>query len=74
MAIAAATIYDVVFVALLAFVDGYAKMIRAAVDDSIDDLSMFTGHGITEPLDILSSMGLEDFFNRCHGHLLSSAR
>jgi hypothetical protein len=74
MAVAAASIYHVPFATLVALIDTGAVMIRSAVDDSIDDFSMFSGNGITETLDILGRIALKDVFNCCHGHLLSSDR
>jgi hypothetical protein len=74
MAIATAAIYHVSFTAFGAFIDRSAVMISAAIDDGIDDFTMFPGHGIIEPMDVLGRVCLEDVFNRCHGHLLSSGR
>ena len=74
MPIAAAAIYHVLFTAFGTLIDGSAVIIRAAIDDGINDLSMFCGNGLSEPPDILWRIGLEDVFNRCHGHLLSSDR
>ena len=74
MAVAAAAIYHVVFTTIGALIDGSAVMIRAAIDDGVDDLTMFAGYGITKPLDILGGVSMKYVFNRCHGHLLSSDR
>jgi hypothetical protein len=74
MAIATAAIYHVSFTAFGAFIDRSAVMISAAIDDGIDDFTMFTWYGLPEPLDILGGVGYKDVFNRCHGHLLSSGR
>ncbi len=48
MAVAAAAIYHVFFTAFGALIDGSAVMIRAAIDDGIDDFTMLTGHGIAK--------------------------
>jgi hypothetical protein len=74
MPVTAASIYHVVFTAFGALIDGNSVMIRATIDDGIDDFTMFPGHGIIEPMDVLGRVCLEDVFNRCHGHLLSSGR
>jgi len=74
MPVTTAAIYPVPFPAFGALIDGSAVMIRAAIDDGIDDFTMLKRDGLPEPVDILRRTGLEDVFNRCHGHLLSSAR
>ena len=74
MPVAAAAIYHVLFTAFGALIDGSAIMIRAAVDDGIDDFAMLRRDGLPKLVDILRRVGLEDVFNRCHSHLLSSDR
>jgi hypothetical protein len=74
MPVAAAAIYYMPFTTFGALIDGSAVMICAAVDDSIDDLTMLRRDGLPKPVDILRRVGLENVFNRCHGHLLSSDR
>jgi hypothetical protein len=58
MAVATAAIYPVVFTAFVALIDGSAVMIRAAMDDGIDDLTMFKRDGLPEPVDILRRVAL----------------
>ena len=74
MPVATTAIYHVPFTAFGALIDGSAVMIRAAIDDGIDDLTMLKRDGLSEPVDLLGRVCLEDVFNRCHGHLLSSDR
>ena len=74
MPVATAAIYHVPFTAFGALIDGSAVMIRAAVYDGMDDLTMLKRDGLSESVDILGRVGLKDVFNRCHGHLLSSNR
>ena len=74
MPIAAAAIYHVPFTALGALIDASAVMIRAAIDDGIDDFMMLRRDSLPESVDVLGRVGLKDVFNRCHGHLLSSER
>ena len=45
-------------------------MICAAIDDRMDEFTMLPWHGLTEPMDVLGSVGLEDVFNRRLHHLL----
>jgi len=74
MAVATAAIYHVPLTAFVALIDGSAVMVRAAIDDGIDDFTMLRRDGLPKPVDILRRVVPEDVFNRCHGHLLSSAR
>ena len=74
MAVATAAMYHMAFFALGALIDANAVMTAAAIDDGTDDLSMFSGHVISEALDIFRAEGFEDLFNRRHDHLLSSGR
>jgi hypothetical protein len=60
--------------AFIALVNHHAVMIRAAIDDGIDDFEVFIGYLITEAPDILGGMGMEDVFNCCHGQILSLYR
>ena len=73
MPIATASINHVFFTTFGALIDGSAVMRSAAIDDGIDYFTMLLRHSVTEPLDILRAVGVEDIFNRCHGHLLSSS-
>ena len=74
MSIATAAVYHVPFTALGALIDTSAVMIRAAIDDGVDDLFVLIGHGITETLDILRAVGIKDVFNCRHGQILSLFR
>lgn len=74
MTIAAAAVNYMVFAALGALIDRSAIMPRAAVDDGVDDLAMISRHAVAEALNILGAILAEYVFNRCHDHLLSSAR
>jgi hypothetical protein len=74
MPVSAAAIYHVPFAAFGALIDASAVMIGAAINDGADDLTVFMGYVITKALDILRRECLEDVFNGCHGHLLSSDR
>jgi hypothetical protein len=74
MAVATGAIYHVSFTAFSALIDRSAVMIRATIDDGINDFTMLKRDGLSKPVDILRRVGLEDVFNRCHGHLLSSGR
>jgi len=60
--------------ALLTSVDHGSAISGTAVDDGIDDFSVFKRHEITEVLDILGGIALEDLIHGSHGHLLSSDR
>ena len=53
-------------------IDHDSAILCTAIDNGVDDFSVFGRHGLTEALDILGSIRLEDLFNRGHGHLLSS--
>jgi len=53
-------------------IDHGSAISGAAVDDGIDDFSVFKRHEITEALDILRGIVLEDLIHGYHGHLLSS--
>ena len=74
MAVATGAINHMPLAALGTLIDTSAIMIRAAIDDGIDDLSVVSGYVITETLDIFRAVCLKDCFNRRHGHLLSSGR
>jgi len=60
-----------VLTAFFTLIDHGSTVFCAAIDDGVNDLSVFGRHEITEALDILSGIFLEDVIN-CHGHLLSS--
>ena len=74
MAVAATTVYHMFFTTFGALIDGSAVMIRTAIDDGINDFTMLRRDGLPKSVDILRRVCLEDVFNRCHGHLLSSDR
>jgi hypothetical protein len=57
--------------AFLTLIDHGAAILGTAIDDGVDDFSVFKRHEITEALDILMGVFLEDLIH-CHGHLLSS--
>ena len=56
--------------AFIALINQPAVMIRAAIDDGIDNFTMLRRDGQPESVDVLGCISPEDFFNRRHGHLL----
>lgn len=56
MPVAAATIYQVVFAATFAAVDGGAEKVSPAVGDGLKGLAMIDGYGIGKAMDILGSI------------------
>ena len=71
MPVPAGSIHDVVLTAFFTLIDHYSAVLGTAVNDGVDDFSVFKRHGLTEGVDILSGICLEDLVNG-HGHLLSS--
>ena len=58
LAIATAAIYHVPFTTFVALIDGSSVMIRATIDDGINDFTMLKRDGLSESADVLRRVGL----------------
>jgi hypothetical protein len=66
VAVAAGAGKDMVGTALITSVNGGAVGAAATVLESVDDLFVFRGHTISVPMEVLGSVGSEDFLNGAH--------
>ena len=69
--VAARSVNDMVLTAFFTLIDHGSAIFCTAVDDGVNDISVFRRHEITEALDILMGICLEDLID-FHGHLPSS--
>jgi len=72
MPVAAGSVHYVKLIACVTFIDRRSIMRGSAINDGVDRFEVSIGHGGAKAPEILRPITIEDVFNCCHAHLLSS--